>query len=84
MKVYFTNDSKQKKTLIETDYAEDAYDVIIAFFEEHRNFPHFLQLEREENRAKISFGSYTEFFYVESVTDEDYEKIEELIKEYNS
>lgn len=83
MKVYFTNDSKQKKTLMESDYAEDIYDVVIAFFEEHHTFPHFLHLEKKGDNAQVSFGSMTEFFVIEDLMDEDYEELEELFRAHD-
>ena len=84
MLLYFTNDSKQKKNLIESDYAEDIYDTILSFFEEHRKFPHFLRVEQEHDKVKISFESTSEFFYIEGVTVEEYEELQDLFVEYDS
>lgn len=84
MLLYFTNDSKQKKKLIESDYAEDIYDTILSFFEEHRKFPHFLHVEQEQDKVKISFESTSEFFYIEGVMAEEYEELQDLFAEYDS
>lgn len=83
MKLYFTNDSKQKKLIIESDYAEDIFDTTIAFFEERKKFPHFLHIDAIENCARISFGSVTEFFLIEDFSEKDYDDLEELFKEYD-
>lgn len=83
MLLYFTNNSKQKKKLIESDYAEDIYDTILSFFEEHRKFPHFLHVEQEDNKTRISFGSVSEFFYVEGVSKMDYKELHELFQEHD-
>ena len=53
MQLFFTNDSKQMKSLGMTDYPEDVYDEITAFFEEHRAWPHFLEVTKPEDAAKI-------------------------------
>lgn len=36
MFLYFTNDSKQRRNLAQTNYVEDIYDEIMAFFEEKK------------------------------------------------
>ena len=74
MLLYFTNNSKQNKILIETEYAEDVYDEIMAFFEEHGIRPHFVKISMIDRNSysyigekyhqafepvcKISFGSF--------------------------
>ena len=83
MELYFTNDSRQKKLLIESDYAEDIYDTTIAFFEEKNKYPHFLHIEETDTNARISFGSTSEFFVIEGFSEEDYEYLYELFKEHD-
>lgn len=80
MTLYFTNDSKQKRMMIKTNYVDDIYDMIICFFEDHKIRPKFLQLDDIEDGWKISFGSMSEFFYVEGVTDENRRDLEEFRK----
>lgn len=83
MKLYFTNDSRQKKLLIESDYAEDIYDTTLTFFEEKRRFPHYLHLEEDKQCVKITFGSATECFLVEDYLKDDYEELQELYIEHD-
>ena len=47
MTLYFVNGSKQEKKLIETEFADDAYDTMIGFFEEHGKYPHFINMTDE-------------------------------------
>lgn len=83
MLLYFTNNSKQNKILLETDYVEDIYDEILTFFEEYHIYPHYVKVEPVDRTAyqyvgkdyqmnyelvcRISFGSYSEFFYCEGI-----------------
>lgn len=83
MLLYFTNNSKQNKILLETDYVEDIYDEILTFFEEYHIYPHYIKVEpvnrtayqyvgqeyqkNYESVCRISFGSYSEFFYCEGI-----------------
>lgn len=87
MLLYFTNNSKQNKILIETDYAEDVLDEVLAFFEAYHIHPHFVKVEtvdrntyhyiRAEHQkyfepvCRINFGSYSEFFYCEGILEID-------------
>lgn len=80
MLLFFTNDSKQKKKLIETDYVEDIYDVIESFFEDHGFRPHFVKTEFEPV-WKISFGSTSEYFFVENYSQENIDEAKEYIQE---
>lgn len=79
MKLLFVNDSRQRRELIETDYAEDVYDTIISFFEDNRVRPHFLEIANEDEVAVVSFGSMSEKFVVEDIEKEDIEIIRSLI-----
>ncbi len=65
MKLYFTNNTKKRKFLLETDYEEDIYDEIACFFEEHHFQPHFLEKVVEDGETRIRFESQTEYFIVE-------------------
>ena len=80
MKLYFTNDSKQKKTLIESDFIEDIFDEMMAFFDANRIWPHFLEPAYDEGSIKISFGSTSEYFVVLDVTEIDLEELKEFIE----
>ena len=83
MLLYFINNSKQNKILLETDFIEDIYDEILSFFEEYRIYPHYVKVEPVDRTAyqyvgkeyqrnyepvcRIAFGSYSEFFYCEGI-----------------
>ena len=87
MTLYFRGGSKQKKVLISSDFAEDICDVILGFFEEHGKYPHFLQMDLcagEENVLRISFGSSSEFFFIEQAAEEEIRCFEDFIREYNA
>lgn len=82
MTLYFTNDSKQKRILIKTNYIEDIYDTVLSFFEDHHIRPRFLCLdENESGEWKISFGSITEFFYVTDITGQNMDELRDLMEE---
>ncbi len=82
MKLYFINGSKQKKLLLESDYADDIYDTLIGFFEENGRFPHFLRADESEEGIVISFESSSESFLIEGASDEDAEEIKGNVEEY--
>lgn len=67
MLLYFTNNSKQRKILIETDYVEDVYDEIQAFFEDYNIRPHFIGIVNGDNVCKISWNSQSEMIPKEDI-----------------
>ena len=82
MKLFFINGSKQKKLLLESDYADDIYDSLIGFFEEHGRFPHFLRADQAEAGISISFESRSESFLIEDASEEETEEIMGYVEEY--
>jgi len=82
MTLFFVNGSRQRKMLLESDFADDLYDVMIGFFEEHGKFPHILETERADGGLKIRFESLCEYFYLEGADEEACEEFEELVGEY--
>lgn len=83
MKLYFTNDSKQKKTLIESDYIDDIFDEMMAFFDANRTWPHFLNPIYNERMIEIRFGSSSEYFVVLDANENDLDDLKRLIGECN-
>lgn len=82
MTLYFTNNSKQKRILIKTNYIEDIYDTMLSFFEDYHIRPRFLQLDENElGEWKISFGSITEFFYVTDTMGQSIDGLRDLMEE---
>lgn len=77
----FCNNSKQENVLIETDYIEDIYDSILAFFDEKHFRPHFLKVLDAGEDCRVDFGSMSEYFQVTGVTYEDIEELKQLIIE---
>ena len=69
MRLYFTGCSKQMKFLIDTDYVEDIYDEIEAFFEEYKIRPHIIELRQVHAGYEIWFGSMSERFVIEGMDD---------------
>ncbi len=82
MKLFFINGSKQKKLLLESDYADDIYDSLIGFFEEHGRFPHFLRADQTDEGILISFESRSESFLIEDTSEEETEEIMGYVEEY--
>jgi len=82
MTLYFVNGSRQRKMLLESDFADDLYDVMIGFFEEHGKLPHILETERVEGGLKIRFESQCEYFYLEDADVDVCQEFEELVGEY--
>lgn len=79
MTLYFVNGSKQRKELIESDYAEDIIDVMLDFFEEHSRFPHILEYVRCKEGAQIMLGHSAEHFYIEDIGEDAEAEINEWI-----
>lgn len=83
MILYFINGSHQQKVLLESDYVEDLYDILLGFFEDHGRYPHFLTLERVGDSCEIHFESSSEYFFLEGADDEQINEFSELLKEFN-
>ena len=81
MRLYFTNDSRQKKLISESDYVEDLYDEMIMFFDDHHKYPHFIEANIEDSVIKIEFGSDTEYFYIDSDDEDILDEFMELLEE---
>lgn len=79
MKLYFINDSKQKKYITETDYAEDVYDEIILFLQEHKINPHFMTVAADGQDCKISWDSQSSFFLCENMDEDGRKELEEML-----
>lgn len=71
MRLLFTNCSKQKKLLIETDYIEDIYDEVEIFFEDHKIRPYYIDIRKTENAYEVWYGSMSERFIIEDMDDGD-------------
>lgn len=80
MKLYFINDSRQKRLLDETNYVEDIYDMIDAFFEDHGVKARFIQTSFKQEWS-VTFGSLSEKFLVEDYSEEDIQKAVRFLKE---
>jgi len=78
MRLYFTGCSKQMKFLIDTDYVEDIYDEIEAFFEEHKIRPHIIELRQAHAGYEIWFGSMSEKFVIEGMDDNSASKLKAM------
>ena len=74
MKIIFVNGSKQQKCLLESDYADDLFDTMIGFFEEHGKYPHFLKAQTEGEDLKITFESQSEYFLLSGASEEQREE----------
>ena len=83
MILYFINGSHQRKLLLESDYVDDLYDMLIGFFEEHGKYPHFLKLERLSDNCEIHFESSSEYFMLEGADDEQVNEFSEFVDEFN-
>jgi len=83
MILYFVNGSHQQKLLLESDFADDLYDMLIGFFEEHGKYPHFLELKKYDNYCEVHFESVSEYFLLQDADDEMVAEFETLVNEYN-
>ena len=81
MILYFVNGSKQKKELLESDYADDVFDALIGFFEEHRKFPHILEAQEDGDDLKIVFESQSEYFLLCGASPEEKEEFRGYVSE---
>lgn len=77
MILYFTNNSKQKKILIETDFVEDIYDVILAFFEDYKIRPHFIRFDSSCEECKITWDSLSEMFVCENIDENQVKELKD-------
>ena len=74
MKLIFQNSKKEERILAESDSLKECLDKIKEFLKE-KNFKSYYQRTWEENgRLKIDVGSWTEFFFLEGISYEEYVK----------
>lgn len=78
MRLLFTNDSKQIRMLIVTDFVEDIYDEIEAFFEEHRIMPHIIDIREAVDGYELWFGSMSEHFIIEKMPESEMEELKAM------
>ena len=78
MILYFTNSSRQKKILADTDYVEDVYDEILGFFEYHKIKPHFIKLDKMDAGYKVCWNSQSEYFGCEGITADEVQTLKKL------
>lgn len=74
MKLIFQNSKKEERILAESDSLKECLDKMKEFLKE-KNFTSYYQRTWEENgRLKIDVGSWTEFFFLEGISYEEYVK----------
>lgn len=81
MHLYFTNCSKQKKVLIDSEYVEDIYDEILTFFEEYHIFPHFISIQKEDEECKVYFNPNSEYFGITDIKEDEIKELQKLFAE---
>lgn len=81
MILYFVNGSRQKKFLLQSDFVDDIYDVIIGFFEEHGKFPHILTGMKKDDKFEVHFDNSCEVFLIEDADNDNQNELMNIIKE---
>lgn len=77
----FENGTHTRKELTRTDMVEDIFDVVQAFFEEHRFRPPYMRFTFNSDEWKIDIGSMTEFFFVKEFEDENIGDMKQFLSE---
>ena len=74
MKLIFQNSYGKERVIAEPTNKEEIFKEINKFLDDHNFKSYYTRVWEEDGRLAFDVGSYTEFFYVEGITFEEYKK----------
>lgn len=74
MKLYFQNSKYEERIIAEPINREEAIKEINKFLSNHNFKSYYTRVWEENGRLKFDVGSWSEFFYLEGMTYEEYVK----------
>ena len=72
MKLYFENSLGEERLIAERKTVKEIYKAISKFLEEHNYTSYYSRSFPKDGRIKIDVGSYTEFFFIDGITHDEY------------
>ena len=72
MKLYFQNSKHEERIIAEPINREEAIEEINKFLSDHNFKSYYTRVWEENGRLKFDVGSWSEFFYLEDMTFEEY------------
>ena len=74
MKLYFRSSNGKERIIAEPSNIEEVSKEIKKFINDHNFKSYYTRVWEENSRLKFDIGSYTEFFYLDGMTFEEYSK----------
>lgn len=74
MKLYFQNSKGEERVIAEPTNREEVIKEINKFLDSHNFKSYYTRVWEENGRLKFDCGSWSEFFYLEGMTYEEYVK----------
>lgn len=72
MKLFFKHSNNIEEFLLETDKKDELIDKINDFLYEKKYKTYYTRVWEENGRLKIDFGSWSEFFFVDGLSFEEW------------
>lgn len=72
MKLIFRNSKDEERVIAEPSNVEEVNEEINKFLKAHNFKSYYTRMWQENSRLKFDFGSYTEFFYLEGMTFDEW------------
>ena len=74
MKLYFKNSQSKERLVAECETVKDVGKEIQKFLDDHNYKSYYSRSREVDGRIKIDVGSWSEFFYIDGITYEEYSK----------
>lgn len=74
MKLYFKNSQGKERLIAECETARDVNREIHKFLDDHNYKNYYSRSWEVDGRVKIDVGSWSEFFFVDGITHDEYIK----------
>lgn len=74
MTLIFQNSKHEERVIANPSNVEEVSKEIKKFIDDHNFKSYYTRVWEENGRIKFDVGSYTEFFYLEGITFEEYQK----------
>ena len=72
LKLYFKNSQGKERLIAERKTVKEIHKAISKFLEEHNYTSYYSRSFSKDGRIKIDVGSYTEFFFIDGITHDEY------------
>lgn len=74
MRLIFQNSRHEERMIAEPSNVEEAHKEMNKFMDEHNFKSYYTRVWEENGRLKFDVGNHVEFFFLEGITFEEYQK----------